>query len=513
MSDVLRTCPSCRTPRDAGDSFCSHCNAELPPVDPSPPAVDPDTAGSRPTIGGEGISEPAVVEECSDPQPVPEIPRRREDPRKEDPVAPVLSPAMPSHCPDLKILYDTGRVFVEGLYVPFHFKVTPRNEEITGLFIEIRRDREVIAREEPDELLTPGDEVQLYLGYTPPRGLGGHVDFKLYVGYKLGDEQRYFLARKRHTVFRAKEKVRSVIENLRIDLHNNLSGGHASENTVNQHLDGLEELCPKANDPAEEIKFIDLPALWEELVLHRSKYSSIGRPGHGCEGLRLAQPPPEAVHARLTLSWRGRHIHLLSDRAVQLGRNRQCDIVTRMGSAKSEANDPISRLHCRIENMGDRCYVLDKGPEQGSHSAMGTYLNGRRVKEGGSAELPQSRAFTVSLASPSVNDPSVFSLEGNVVLSGEHGAEQPACRDEGTPGHPACLVLRRSADSPEVFLLLWKHVHLKVVDPEFGSACICRRSGGFVLSQGGACEWLAPGTSVSAPAGEIRVREYKQKDL
>ena len=507
MTAEPTTCPHCgfraETP---GEVFCGNCGKELRQAGPAEHAARDDTTitpadQTKDFAGGAGGADP--VESAPPPADSPPTPPLE-----------FIRNAENAGCDGaLDVLYNSARIFVEGATVPFEFRITPRRADISDLCVEVRHSHRLIDRYEPEYELIQGQEMPIYLQFCAPPGLHGKVPFDIYVGFKLGGAQSWYLAKQLHTVFKRKEKIGHVIETLKVEFHNELHQGHAGDAQVHQRLDGLDALRPRYEDTAADFEHIDIAPVWTGLPLMKCHY----HPPSGESGIVVYPPlpPANAIRNRLTLQTGSMRIHLLADTLLQLGRNSLCAIVTR-GSARDAE---ISRFHCRIQTDSKRCWITDAAADPGGAprpSTAGTYIDGVRLFPGQSRDLAPGGRLTLSLAGNHQVGSGAFILEARLYNSGTvPGATAcpRTCVATGIPDAPAALLLRRPGPDQECFVAVWQWFSLGELCPEMGNACVCRRSGAFLMHTGTNCNWLAPGENFNVAGQAFAVTDYCQDGL
>ena len=418
-------------------------------------------------------------------------------------------------CEDLRVFFNAARAFVEGLIVPFDFRITPLNPDVTDLFLEIRHGDNLIARDEPDEFPRVGREMRFHLAFNAPTGLRGEVPFKIYVGYRRDENEHTYVAKRVHTVFRAKEKARDVIQNLKIVMHNSTTARNASDPSVRQQINGLDEFCPRPDDPAEDFKFVKLPPFWEPLELRKCRFKPISSRALG-RVLHQRTPPVPATCAHLTLRLGERRLHLLSGDLLQVGRNKSCDILTRNldsdGIATEALNERISRYHCRIRRQHGVCEVADRAWDPDTRttkpSAHGTFLQGKPIPRGESAVLPKDIGFLLTLGAAEREAPGAFAFEGTLMTSARIVGSAPQCSDCEAKDGIECMVLSPYPPRDEQFVVVWGRVVLGLLDLQLGSACLCRAQGAFLVRDGNNCTWLEPGKTLFLSGTSIAIESY-----
>jgi hypothetical protein len=493
MTEVaVRRCSACSMPvQDHSDRMCASCGADLEPAKgtPEPVAITTDEGD----VGNETRTPQQVV---------PEPP----------PFSPPIEPSRPVHavsdCQELQVEYNFSRVFMDGLQVPFQFRITPRQDHLANLFIEIRRDGNPVARDEPDEMLFAHRRLDIHMAYRPPPGLQGIISFEIYIGYESKNTKQVFKARPTHTIFRGFEKVASVISSLKIEINNNLKAEGAADNVIKQHMDGLEALRPKEDNPVTELAAIDIPACWNALNLHLCKRSSLEETDE--DG--IPPQPAAAKVSRLTLRCGNSIIQLLSGENIHIGKNRKCDVVARsVEQGKQNRRDStISRHHCRIERRSGRSNVVDLGlyPDEGTEkpSACGTFLDGQRLSPGGRSNLPSDRAFTLSL-SGSDKDPSAYVFEG-YQQTRDTARHTPFQHLKNKPGHESFSLILRSHHAPITHIILWEAIACRNVKWSDTEAWICRAQHGYLWVEGKRKEWLTPGKTLYVGGDIVNVGSF-----
>ncbi|MEM7394115.1 MAG: FHA domain-containing protein, partial [Verrucomicrobiota bacterium] len=443
MSRGTSECPRCSTPVDPEDRFCASCMAPL-----------------------------------------------RQEPETFEPSDSALSA-----CRDLSIDYNVSRVFLENISVPFEFKITVHEDGLSDIRIGLEADRIPGRLETLEECIDANEQYESYLAFQPPPGVWGIIPFKIYIGYRKDDEEHWYITRRKHEVFRAKEKARRVIDSLKIEMNADIEKGQASDG-ITQRIDNLDALKPLEDDPAIELEGVKLPARWQRLGLKRCQEAPERLLQLPETPLPLPPPPMDAHRTALTLHHGEQRIHLLSGDLIQIGKNRACEIVTRHfgpdGTANKDDNRKISRFHCRVHRDGNTCRLIDRAHNhvegRTDPSQNGTWLNATRLSRGGDLALPPNQTFTLSLAN-------AFDLEGRVE------AEPDA---DGSPGG---LLFRRKDRVRETWVVVWSSIDLKRIDPGFAEGTIYRHQNGFVYNQ---TQWLIPGMTWDTPAEPVQVTEKQQ---
>jgi len=200
---------------------------------------------------------------------------------------------------------------------------------------------------------------------------------------------------------------------------------------------------------------------------------------------------------------------------VQIGKNRACDLVTRLFSADGVAdaarNARLSRLHARLE-IGSAEWILADGGV-GHPSANGVYLNGTRLGAQERRRLPADVPFRLTLGGPEAAD-EVMGFTGELVTCARLGwrdcPNPSGCRAD----RPACLTLQRLDAVAESFLVVGECGAPGLVIPELSPLRLWRRREAFAFAYGTERGWLQPGTRLGAPgAPSVQVVPTQQIGL
>ncbi len=519
MSDGLR-CRSCGKLAEAGDRFCDVCQLPLgAEAQPSAPAPEPAPriADSLAATWAENL----VIANDPPPQPQPatpprvyqlDPPGRAAEPRYAADTQPGLPPILPQHR-DLGVEYNIARIFVEGVCVPFQLRITPQRADIDMLFVEIRHEDQRVARREPDDYLELNEAIELNLPYNPPVGLQGkEVPFRIYIGYSINGERHCHAVERLHTIFRAKEKIKNVLRDIKIDINTQIHSGHASDTNVHNPISAIEHLVPRPDDPAEDIRNVDIPPSWQPLHLRRCKFPG-SWPQANLSTL-LGNPPAAAQTTKLTLVDGSRRLHLVTGNAVVFGRNRQCDLVLREVDRDGQPpkHSGISQFHGRFELEGRRCTVIDRvySPvaREVVSSSLGLFLNGVRVSTKNPQALPLDQDFRLSLAG--ADDSQAGALVYRCHIYSPHSLQQmgAACHLDPSGDALCGMTMVRLGGPTEITALVWRDLPLRALYSQLGDGCFCAHRGGFVLRSGGRCDWLTPDQSLKLGGRELRVSPY-----
>jgi hypothetical protein len=414
-----------------------------------------------------------------------------------------------NRCKDLKILYNEGRIFLTGYFMPFEFRIMPVTEGLTDIVIVIRAGGEEVVYEppwEPDVC----EEVDTPIAFRPPQHFGGYQPFNIFVGYRLDDTQHWFTYVKNHWVFSPKDKVGNVVRQLNIAINTgDVKGSEAGDATVHNYIQGLDKLLEHANGTIEDFKGFNLPAVWASQILLKCAKPPMIRTVTGSKP--KTPPPPEAVVPGLTLRIGKRRIHFLGASEVTAGRSRDCGIVVRLpypggvqpADERKDHNLYISQRHFLIALDKGQAFIRDE-------SSRGTEMDGVALVKGKNAAIPLDRSVALRLAVKDVpTELPHAAFECRVWSVGQAG-EGTACPATAAPNEVAAVTLQRRDTPTETFVLLPHRLRLSAVAPGWGDGCVCRHRGGFVLRTGHGCHWLRPGMEESTATGTLAIEAFKQ---
>jgi|GEM_PF-6642967 len=463
----------------AEDRICSGCKWPLAPDDAHCPGCGQAVSSAETLVSPPERTDRLEAPKTETEQSVSFCSRLTIDPLREQPL-----PRPVSECPDLDIYYDASRFFVEGMVMPFTFRITPRGDGVSALALEINTQSGVNERKQLQQVLRGGLERTVAVDVRIHDG-SGMMTFDVAVSYRKDGAPRRFMVSRTHEVH-PRHEARKLFENFRIEINQ----GHAGD--INQNFQGLEKLMQK-EDWGQVFSELKIPARWEPLALEECQDC-----GGECID-RLPTPPEAARQTRLTLTAAGFRIHLLSGDRIQMGRDRACDLVTRLidlsGCMPKEANLTISRRHAGLVHANGQVCVV-RGDLTGLSESSGSklYLNGLPVDN----QEPLPDEFVLTLAHPQ-SGTGVFGLKGRKV---------------NTPDGPAGVILLRTDAVREIFVVIYSRVKLGFADARFGDLCVCRQKNGFALSGSpGICAWLQPGASHNTSIGSVKVQAFSQEGL
>lgn len=467
----METCSQCGIPIEKDAVFCFSCGADV-----------------REEVSGFGLQPPAPEAstglEEDDLDTDVEIPSVRTLSRPEAARAAVESmPGPLSECDDLELHYDAARIFMEGMTLPFAFRLVPQCSGISDLSLEIHTQHGLNARKRLLRVLRSGVERAVAVDVPIKKGCIGIMTFDFILRYRAEGISRMFMVSRTHEVH-PERNARKVFENFRIEINQ----GHAGD--INQNFQGLENLL-RNEDWGKVFSQLQIEPRWEKLALEECEDC-----GGDCTD-HLPPPPDSARVDRLTLTLCGWKIHLLSGDRLQLGRSRECDLVTRVfdasGTMPREDNLRISKRHCGLVAR-DGAILVVNGDLNANPGGKAVYLNGRPVEE----QEPLTDEFLLTFANPEPTQ-GVFGFKGRKI---------------NLPDSTAGVALMRTDSVKEIFVVVYERVRLGLADPRWGDLCVCRKDGAFGIRDGdGGCRWLTLGSREFADSKLIEIKPFGQWGL
>jgi hypothetical protein len=432
---------------------------------------------------------------------------------------------------DLEMKLDVSRVFWQGENapaLPFKFELASKGSSLAKIEVEFRVRFAGMEWQERRNIPNLASGVSRLVGQTtrPPAGLFGECTFEWTVSYEKGGRRRIFETDTFHRIYLMTEKAQEVVQNAIQTLNVNISTGHAADVTIGKLLDRYSALSEdkglSVNDLIDALN--RLPPAYLSLKLYEVP-PDVGPPPTEWPPPGLPWPPPkEAVVNRLTLQYGERLVHLLSLNEMQLGKNKLCDVKTRLftddGQAPRVLNGAISRYHCRIVLEQSECRLIDGGkprpPEVGEYksSAGGTFVNGTRVPNPGHVVLKPEEEVLLTLAGQNAAGEGVFAMAAcfrrcRRLPSGQCARSTSASC--GAPNPPCSLELRRQDNVPEAFLNLWGHATLAAAGQELAGFRVWVYEGAFFFRSGSGYRWLVPGQPIVLDGGKkLLVGPYRQ---
>jgi hypothetical protein len=522
------TCQACGKITKEG-AFCSKCGTELPAAASSPVSAEESlyempAAGPADAVDGQvtlvGIARPALEQPLqtgvtgSGVQPTPRTATAAIPPQASAHATTVYSVSF-DDCPWVWVERDTMAFCVSGANGLLRLRVSAHMEGIEDLRVSLSlRGMHGEARQSCWSKPKPEQVREIKLD-VPPLPPGAHTaDIRLQ--FTKNQQVLKYEANTELYVYPVESSAKQIAESIVVNITNDIKTGHASDVHLSQ-------------DAAEAIsKFThngNAYSLTELLNLMKSDQRAYRREEFyeaGCENLPSAptQPPEEALVKRLTLCVGGRLVHLLADRRVTLGKNRANGIVTRLFGPGGETSDKrcerISRFHCTLELDGRDCVIHDGALDEKGRmkaSSWGVFWQGKSVA-GSLRVSAESFPLRAALGLAGTADAYDFGLTAH----GYHFDQRKcvACEDSAVrpclKGNIPAVLLRRTDDVPECYVLLWSCFDLGHVFPVCEGLTVCHEQGAFSWRSAGAFGWMTPGRYASAGT-EIAVRAFAQVGL
>lgn len=410
----------------------------------------------------------------------------------------------------MEVHYNNNCVFVLNMQSTFDLEIRPLVDGIRDFFVEVRQSGHCLMRERPMAALKRGMRVPLSMNYTPHNTSPGSVAFNLVVGYKLNGQPKIFSVTRKHTLHNGKEDPRRVCESLVIEVKNNIQQGHAGDIKVDQDFKELKNLLGRKEGLALDKEFIELinqRPIWTPLPLAECEAGAVDSVG----GPDFFQPPTPARFL-LKSATDGRELLLSLQPRLQMGRSRECEVVTRIEDASGredrEASTRLSRYHACVEWRNHQAILQDRGfypgEAQGRPSAAGVWVDGQRLTAGGELVLWPGLDYTVSLSNPTAGGfilrLRVWTMAELPPLGGGCATPRPA------PDEPACVVVQPVTALVNKSYALVRHaLCLDWLNPQSGNVFICKQPGGLRLFSEQGQTWLAAGQLIHAGKTDYQV--------
>lgn len=514
-------CPSCGRLTEEG-AFCEKCGTGL-----AAPVVGMASSSAatlaRPTEGKNppdmmdtqsGSKTMRVLRTNQDDQPL----RQCEIPRVEQPMfAGNGNSANFDDCPWVHVERDTMAFCVSSANGLLRLKVSAHAEGVEDLQISLSMPSMGGAVSKSTNWFKPKNGQSREMPFDlPPLKPGAHTA-DVHVQFVLNQRIQKFERNVELYVYDASEKsAGQIAESIVINITNDIKTGHASDVRLSQ--DAADVFKKFANN-VQGSSLTDLLNLMRlpQRAYHREELYEAG--SQACH-VQLPPPPVEAMMKRITLRVRGQMVHLIADRLVTLGKNRENTIVTRVfdssGNASAQKCERISKFHCTIQQEASDFVIYD-----------GAMDDTRKMKPSSWGVVWQGRPVKGHVSTPleSLSQPSVLGFVGtgreydfSLSVCGQfmNSAKCLSCEKPATPqclkGRVPSILVRRNDDIPESYILLWSCLDLGHVLPACKDVIICHEQGGFSWKSGMSSGWLVPGNSLSVMPS-IEIRTFSQYGL
>lgn len=416
-------------------------------------------------------------------------------------------PLIESECEDLQVFYNSQLVLLEGMRCTFGFRVKPLRDDIRHLEIRVKSDCGINAVCSRRSLKKEREMVAGAL--VPETNASGLNVLEIMLSYKKGGRSHsYFHAFTQHVHRREIESAKNI--NIEVSGHandlnlNGLNNDNIDIGVIRQgpagdiSLSAIQGMAEKGKWNLLQDELSKLSPLWKELSFEEDETSCDPMT---CRGL-IGDPSPAAKVHQLTLADGGRKIHLISGDRVQLGRNRDSEITTRIfdeaGNMPREENLYISKFHCGFVKEGTTVKIQD-GSVRTNDPKGKTWVNGKPLL--GSILLPSGKV-QISFGRPGSTE-RLFSVSSKLLLS----------RREDGMSEPAGILLKRNDHVPECWLIVYDRIALKALGPDWDGWCIGRHKGGYCFGREGGCKWLIPGSNEFVGSKLIEVTSFRQYGL
>lgn len=503
------TCKVCGKRTDEGP-FCNECGAAQD-GSVNPLAQQPEPAPFRDDVLTE--DRPLV---CELPRRVIQLPGQE---RAQPPPGPQAPPPPPQpdpgssffdDCPWLWVERDRMIFCVEKANGVLRLKLSAHAEGLEEVRVNLRfQGGGASATPWLKPKFGQAKEVKLNIPPLPP---GAHPA-ELRLQFHKDNQILKFETTMELYVYPSDSSAGKIAESIVFNITNDIKTGHASDVHLSQDAASAFEKFTK-NGQAH--------ALTDLLNLMNSEMRAYRREElyeAGCEIKPSAPTPPpqEALAQRLTLVVGGRLLHLIASRRVTLGKNRDNHIVTRLfnqqGVADAQRCERISKFHCTLELEGTTCVLQDGARDdcgRAKPSTWGVSWQGKAVQ--GSLRIPVETLPTRGQLGL-VNNAGHSDFELTVCPQAFDFTQCSSCQQQArhgcSNGRTPALLLRRTDQVPEHYLLAWACFDLGTVFPECAGRVVCYEQGAFSLRATGTFDWLVPGRHL----GRIEVRPFTQYGL
>lgn len=386
---------------------------------------------------------------------------------------------------DFAVQFNSARIFLEKQASAFNFRIH-QNPKIKARFKDIQIEVDVgldghrsLKKRVWGLNADRATDVSLNLR---PNVTGIEIAADLILTYKKDGEIRTMAGTFSWDCVHPNESSSKVIENLEIRLE-----GMSADIAADQNIHILKDL--RANQPAapaDRLKHLKLSPVWEQITLYE-QYQTM-----------MSNQTTKALSGfktdRLTLENQSRfRVQLYSLPTIRIGRSSEsCEIVVRAFDdsgqmVDKEASFGLSRIQCTLSFKNGRFFVQDGGtaPDHGMAGArpsgQGTFLNGQNLSCTAAAEIPDSSESILSLGGRKKWGSALVRFVIKVIKKDKK---------------PAALVLTRTDQVKEAYIILNHACSLQDVDTEFADAELIQNAGAFFLNFRGRHQPLFPGVVI-----------------
>ncbi len=408
-------------------------------------------------------------------------------------------------CPWLWVERDLMISCLENANGVLRFKLSAHAEGMEDVRVNLRFQRgsaSAIPWAKPK--LGQAKEVKLNIPPMPP---GAHP-VELHLQLRKDHQNLKFETTIELYVYPTDSSAGKIAESIVFNITNDIKTGHASDVHLSQDAASAFKQFTQNGQPH---------ALTDLLNLMNTELRAYRREELYEAGIEPPPPLQEALCKRLSLSVGGQMLHLIAERRATLGKNRDNHVVTRRfnqyGVADAQLCERLSKFHCTVELEGMACVLQDGVRDEYGRpkpSTWGISWQGKAIQ--GALRLPLE-ALPARGQLGLVNNAGHSDFELTVC---PHPFDFTQCSTCSQQARQACsngripaLLLRRTDQVQEHYLLAWSCFDLGCVFPECEGMVVCYEQGAFSIRSSGMFGWLVPGRHVDM----IEVRSFAQYGL
>ncbi len=377
-------------------------------------------------------------------------------------------------CCCLEVAYNRQIFFLSGSTTVIKLRLTPQISELKSvlLFMETQINGKAVRRQIPvtvrDFARFRSFPVQLPFSADD---ISGSISLSFYIGCNTGKNMNYYEFHVEHPVYNPSLSSAQIASQVNMEIH---AAGAADVNIK----DALSNICK--NDPTPHELIQKLNQLTPNFV-RQELFASNWRPDKISNSYSTE---------KLMLVWKDMRILLNSKKNVFFGRDMlKSDFVVK-GSDPGE-NATVSRVHGEIAYAGDVVRFIN-------HSSMGSWINDRKVDDGG-VQLPDSSRVEFGDITWSM-----------IIQRCQRRGSENIC--QSCVGNKIkSVIVKRHDDKKECYLLVWQCCELGRFIPDLEGWEIFARDGAFFIrTPEGNLSNLRPGMPVSCGGTNIEVRYFPQ---